>query len=482
MKNMNKFLKINIINFFIIFICILFNYFKTINYGAFIIIGILYSLFLLSQKEEDLIVYQISYLLISTVFIDYIFRYTYYNVPFEIKQFTDFISVIIMVKIMCNIKKYTCILKDSIFMIIICTIIFQVIICLVYKNNILDLFNALRMYFRFIPLYILTYVYSTRIELEIVIKEYRIYYYVNIIIIIIQIIIEGNQDNINGIFGLTGTNSTAIFIMVCLTFYTVNYIQKRCGIYKYLGVLTLTLICFIFQENKAFIVLSIGFVLIMFYINKSNMFKKISNTIVLIIIAIISVNLLVIIFPNFKSMIDKDTMKTSIQGYIIGNNNSNFEMGRFETIAYFNQTELDTNEKRMFGLGMGSATPPENWYYAGDYWGKGYVYNTTESGLYKKYGGHFGYHLSSFVVLYLETGLIGILVVIFFYIISLSRSVYLLKSNNYRDNIVANIGIMICMLTLFPIVYVAGLQSRDFMMIVFVSLGYTSGIYKMKSN
>lgn len=473
-KMLKEIFNINIFNLFIILVGIFINY-SIIAIPMYIILLLIYSIFLLSKDSITIVKYQISYVLISSTVLDYIFSHTSLNVPLELKYFSEVISIILIFKIVSNYKIYSYSLKDPIIIIMGVTVIANIIYCLSGQNNLGDFLNGMRSYFRFMPTYII--LLNTEFKYK---YEYYAYYIINLFIILAQItLVNTSRDNLNGIFGLTGTSTVTMFNLILLMIILIKYLNKKNSFIKFVGILSLTLIICAFQENKSGIVIVVLIVAIIIFLNRKHLIKKAISISMLIIAFVVGINLLVTMFPNFQKMIHPETMWTSINSYLFENNNSKFEMGRFETIAYFNYAELDDIEKKILGNGLGSALPKENWYYASPVRNRGRnIVDIASSRIYEKYGVNFGYHLSSMVILYLEGGIAGIVLIIIMWVIILKRSVYVfIKGKQIEEKIIGSIGIMMCIYILFPITYGGSLQNRNFMLLVIVIMSIVSRNY-----
>lgn len=207
MNNFKQFFKINFINLFLVIMLMLnnklFDNVNFIKYSSGFIIIFLYLIYLMTKNEIIIIKYLISYSLIVTTFVDYLFIYKTITVGFELKYIMEFIVIILSVKLITNYKKYIKIIKDPIFIIAIIAIILNLIYCIFNKDySINDYLNGIRMYFRFIPVYIVLSYNVLSLD-----SDYYYYYYINLIIMIIQLFIGTGRDNINGIFGLIGTTT-----------------------------------------------------------------------------------------------------------------------------------------------------------------------------------------------------------------------------------------------------------------------------------
>lgn len=476
MIKLNNIFKTNIINFILIFILVLANLLDIQSIGfIFSTVSLFfYIIYILKQSEINIIKYQISFVLISYVVVDYIFNYTPIKISFEIKYIADFISIILIYKIILNLEKYKKIYKDKILIILIIFILYNFLYSIIINSSLYDFINSIRIYFRFIPLYII--VSNNIVDLK---GEYYFYYFINLIIFIIQFILNTHRDVINGIFGLTGPSTFAIFVMIMSIVINYKYINKKCSLVIFILNLILTYTLFVIQENKAFIII---FSLVLFIINlvvKGNFLKKITIYISGGIIIVFSINFLLILFPNFQDMFSKDTARTFIEEYAFGNNNPKFSIGRLEAISYMNMNELNTDYDKIFGKGLGTALPDENWYYNDTGARRDReVFELPSSTMYDKYGSLFGYHLSTLTTTYIEVGIIGIFFVGIILVIFTFRVLKLFLFNPLTENkIIGSIGGMTIISFLFATIYGSDMISRQFTMIIFLIMGIVTQKY-----
>lgn len=471
-----NFFKINIINFAVIF---LLTYINSINNSYFsipisIVVAFIYMGYLLEQSNITIIKYQISYLLISQVIVEYLFLITSFNISFMTRYMVDLISIILLLKICINYKKYHNAFKDPFIILIVFSMLVSLVINFANSTSAIEIINGIRMYYRFIPVFIV--LSCDEIKLK---DDYTLYYIINIILFILLFLYGLHQDNINGIFGATGTTSMTLFVLVFLTNNLVKFLFKKVSAVKVAITIVGTMILFVIQENKAFIFISIFLIFIIAIMNNANLLKKTIVFCGAIITLLIGMKLLVYVYPDFEHMFSKDTYKQSIENYLFKNNNSNFTLGRFEALSYLKEVELDTIDKELFGLGMGTALPNENWYFDNKSRGREIV-DFPNSTLFNKYGINFGYHLSSYNIVFIENGMSGILVFILILIIMLYRSIYIiLRSNNLEIKIIGSIGVMGIFASLFPIIYGNAFFTRTFNLILILICGITTYNYKV---
>lgn len=473
MKNIKEFIYINLINLFIVIISILANFSGTLKLPTYVILIITYTIFLLSKDEVEIIKYQISYAVIVSVIVDNIFAFTKLQMPLELKYFIDFISLIILFKIILNFKKYRTIIKDRILIIIGACVIINIALLFNDTYRLYDFFNGIRMYFRFVPIYIVLSCRSFNFK-----NMYYKYYIINIMLIFFGVIINLPVDSRNGIFGIVGPSY--IFLSILVAINTIKYLKKGIKISTYIATILLTMVILVLQENKAIMLILPIAIFILIMIDKGYVIRKNIIIVSIIISLIVGVRLLTTLFPNFSSMYNVNTMNTAVENYIYGNSNPAFVMGRFQALSYMEKVELDSPIDKLFGKGLGSALPAENWYYSGDMLSKGRkVIDFKPSFIYEKYGANFGYHLSSYVILYLENGILGISTVIIILIIMFRRSFIIMKKCDLTSKkAIGAIGIITLIIVLFPLYYSSILQSRLFEFLLFVIMGIVTNQYR----
>lgn len=474
MKSIKNFFETNLVNIYFIVYSLLSSYFLEIKWILYTIGLLAYTIYIFRKDEVQIVKYIINYAIISTIIIDYLFLYLHIKMPFELKYIPDIVSVLLIYKIIEQNKKYLTVLKDKILHFVLIILILNIIYVFGSDSNLIEYINGLRMYLRFVPIYIVLSV--SYIDLNI---EYKVYYFINLVLMVAQIVVNTGKDNINGIFGMNGTVVSSIFMLILVGTGTIEYIKREINIKKYVFIVLTTSIVFAFQENKAFILIEYIYIITIFLICRGNLAKKAIVGIVVSIVMVISINLLVTLFPGYESFIKKETFKYEISNYLFNNTNDAFVMGRFESLVYLDKLEMNKNLERLLGNGIGYSTPEENWYYQGiaeTFWNDKFIFDINASEFYYRYGKNFGYHLSSLVILYLDLGLNGILLFMLIMLILLKKSIVLLKSkfSNKDDNIWGAIGINIFYASLFGVIYGSEMQNRTYLMIMAIFIGIIS--------
>lgn len=473
-KKISNFIVVNLINL-ILFISLLISSRLPYKYLIYLIIILAYSIYLFTQKSINIIKYQISFMLISSPCLDMLYLNTGKTIPMEIKYLIDIVLILLCFKMLINSREYKKVFNDSFIILIIMTILLNCIICIINKGNIYELFNGLRLYYRFIPVYIILSLNNFKFN-----TEYKLYYFLNIFACMFEILMKMHQDHINGLFGATGSPACSIFMTIMLVYIILKYINKKTKLLNLLFILFITFFYFVFSENKAFIFITCVNILFIILLSRGKKYKKILTSIITMFILIIGINVICVLFPNFGEMFKLDTMQQSIESYLLKNNNPAFALGRIDATKYVANIELNTSYRKMFGSGLGSALPTENWYYSSDMVSIGrYVLDSKPSTMLNRYGYDLGYQLTSTGVLFIETGYIGILVLLLTCIIFARRSLYIINNTKNEERyFIGVLGIVTIISSLFPLLYGGGLINRNLMFIILLILGRTSFVYK----
>lgn len=449
--------------------------------GSFILNSIvisLYYLFLLSLNSEiDIVLHQIFMYIISNFVLDILFHYIKIDTPLEIIYLVEGISVILLMHILVK-KKYNNLLRDPIVVISIIIIISSIFFAFIKHNNAISVFNAIRIYFRFLPTYI---VFSfNNINLS---KLYKLIYIPNIIVFFGQTLLGGHQDLRTGIWGIRGTGCFGIFIGILYIYILVKKIYTKSNFKNTIFIMILTLLMFVLNENKAQLLILILVSLIILSINNTQIFKKIILSIVIFILLIIGWDLMIKFNPKFSYLSDLTKLNTYVQNHLFGNSNrKEFLMGRIEAGLYIRNNECETLIDEVFGLGLGESIVPENDFYVKDAKGRQEIFDFKESNIYRNYGSRLGYHLSGFNFIIIDGGYIGVIACILIFLVIIHRSIKLvIKGMRIDDKIIGAIGIYIFFTGVYGAFYSAGLINRGYMLMLCIILGKINNSLKISN-
>lgn len=225
-------------------------------------------------------------------------------------------------------------------------------------------------------------------------------FHINLVVIMFQYIFlreEYNQDSLNGLFGRDTSSVNTIFLMVLLCIVLSEYFTKKMKIRELvLYLIGFNIVCAL-AELRGLIVFEIIFILFYALINYTGSVRQLMHYTLLIllmlIVASIAAQYLATLYPEMVGFF-------SIEGIINAANNEHGYgysgyIDRLNFYSVINDYLFKGNILNiLFGIGMGNAE-----------------YSTVStfcSSFYNSYGTTFGYLRFSAPMLFLETGLIGL--------------------------------------------------------------------------
>lgn len=474
---------INKINLLMFFICFIGSFTGSLKYFIYVIACGFYIYYLIKKDERVIILHQLYFLILSEFMLDSIFHYIRIETPLELKYISEIISLVIILKIIMKRKDYENILKNKVLMLVFFIIVINIIITIVNKQDLAQLLNAIRIYFRFIPVYIVISYKGILLN-----KIYGILYVANLIIFLLLTLLGTHRDLRNGIFGIVGSHTFAIFVSIILIYKIVNIMNNRFNKYNTMEVLFYgfgTIIMFVISENKAFMGLIGISIFLIVIINKGNLVKKIIICMCIILMSGVGANILVKMYPQWTYLLSIKNFQHNIDDYIFGNSNKKaYSMGRYEAMNYISNLEFKTLNKKLLGLGLGSSIPRENSFYINDS-KEQFVFDFPESRIYKKYDKKYGYYLSSLSYIYLDNGILGTLVLISLVLISFLKGVYILRNGKtVEKKFIGGVAIFIVLSAIYSCGYGGALINRTYNYINCIILGlltYSYDEYKKES-
>lgn len=471
----SKYLQIGIINIFVLLICFISSYNVISKYIIYSTVLSIYYIFLLAKKDEiEIVLYQIILFIISNFLLDFTFHYLKLNTPLELKYICEGISVILILHILIKKKRYRDILKDPLILIVLLISIFSLIMGLIRKNDLLSLINTFRIYFRFIPTYIVMSYSKQRLE-----AMYKVLFIINLIIFTVMSLLGGHQDLRTGIFGIIGSSSFYVFIMLFYITVLLRYLYKQISFSKFIIVLITTILMLAIAESKAYIVISIFVSLIILLIINTKVLKKVITIILLLVTLGFGWNLMIKMYPKFSYLADMSKVTQYMESYIFGNSNkANFTLGRFDAAKYIISKEHDTIVDSFIGMGLGQSISPENLFHKKSSNGRQEVWDFPQSNIFLKYGPNFGYHLSSLSIIVIDGGYVGIAVLIFILILLFYRGFHIIKKgNDINVRTFGAITIFLVISGIYTIGYSSGLNNRGYLFMCCIVLGISHSYY-----
>lgn len=419
-------------------------------------------------KAFDCVYNQIVLLLLLSFFYDHLWRGApSLNVPLSLKYVVDIISIILLFKIFIHFKEYYRILKDKIIIIILLFISISMVVYVVRDIDFINYIMCIRIYLRFLPVYIILSNSQENFKKE----DLMILILCNLIPLPF-FAMKFHQDDFAGIFGISSVQVFFLFILMIYIYIITLCLNKKIKAkYSILSTIIVFILFGLGEIKIAFILTPIILTIIILF-NKKNIMLIIKLTIIIGIMTSVAINILISISPGFKEFFKSDKIKQNVIDYTMKTNNPEFELGRLENIVYTQKYILTDTSKKICGLGIGSSMPNENWYYEklGKSKGKK-VFTLYQTNMYKQNGYTFGYQFSSMNIIYLENGVIGIVVFYLLVVIIMIRSIVLIrKSNHIIDKVIGNTTFAF-MLAWIPLMYYYSylLERNPMYMCIFVS-------------
>lgn len=264
-------------------------------------------------------------------------------------------------------------------------------------------------------------------------------FWINIPILLYQYYVLGlDQDVLGGIFGTDyGSNGfTNVFMIIVVTRSIVFYLNGKESTAKCLTKCAFALVIATLAELKAFY---LEFIVILFFGMKLTKFswKKILLTIGAAIGIWVSIEMIVILFPQFAEWFSIRNIWESVtttSGYTSHN-----DMNRLTTIPIAFERFLPTLTEKLFGLGLGNC----------DY--SSFDFLTTP--FYKMYGSlSYAWFSSAFLVL--ETGIVGLLLYVLFFVciyFTVNRKLIHTHGNIMHCQISKILAVMCLILTVYDV-------------------------------
>ena len=231
-------------------------------------------------------------------------------------------------------------------------------------------------------------------------RLFKFLYPICILLILVESFLGFHVDSRNGFFGVYGSGACMLFIGVRLGINLSRYLNGEKNFIAFICEYIFILIIMLITENKAMMLIFNVAVLIALIAYKNKLAKRIGMICTIFIGLLVGMQLITIMYPKFGVLFTFD----GIYNYLLGNSNvTKFQYGRFEAgfIAY--KLFCVNLSQKLFGLGLGTAFPPENIYHILN--NHGY---STYSYILDTLGTRQGYYLSGFSCVLIELGIIGV--------------------------------------------------------------------------
>lgn len=332
--------------------------------------------------------------------------------------------------------------------------VFFVYTLLVYMFNFQSPFYYLwgaRNYLRFYLAFFVFIAFFSTEDANDCLKILDALFWVHAVVTLFQFFVMGySQDLLGGIFGVQkGCNGYVIFFMSIivmkslLSFMNGNESTVSCA----LKCVT-SLIISVLAELKFFFFIFIFILIVAACITRFSA-KKAALMLFAGVFVIIAATLLVSLFDSFENFLSIDYLISHIfrENYASDN-----DMGRFTAIPAICKIFLKTLPEQLFGMGLGNCDTSTLPIFSTEFYE---IYNSTH------------YSIFSVSFLFIETGFVGLILYVAFFVISLVKTVGMLRrgEGNLLFNQMAFIMSLMCFVFVF---YNSSLRTEAGYMIYFV--------------
>ena len=236
----------------------------------------------------------------------------------------------------------------------------------------------------------------------------------NFIVVLIQYFFLGKRnDFLGGIFGTEkGCNAYLFIFLIIITVKSVLYfLNEKESIISLILKCGSALLVSTLAELKFFIIVILVIVVLAVLITDFS-WRKFSLVLCSLIGVVLSVNLIVIIYPYFARLLSIESL---IESVTVGGYSSEEQVNRLTTIPIISKRFLETLPQKLFGLGLGNCDTA--------------AYDFLNTPFYQDFS-YIRYNWFSTSFLYLETGFIGLILFFAFFILVTFFSLRKVKAEN----------------------------------------------------
>lgn len=369
------------------------------------------------NNDKLLLIITVVFSILSQFLVDE-FRF-----PSVIQYFPDILAIFILIKIINKLIKTKQKINNSILKYIAALLFVQIISFVINDYSIMPFIWGCRNLYRFFIVFVGFQYLSNFKNYSKITKYLKYFVIIQLCISLLQTRIYSDWDNVSGFFGHSGTGLMLINLMFICSFFLANYFYKKMKLGYLLFFIVIIFTEIILGSVKAAFFYLPGIIVIMFFLSpvlKKNYKIKIRNiTIMVIVIPLITL----IASSLFLKAFSEDAEFTGIGelysiDYIdkIANSDSytgdDKSINRLSGVGTINDLVLDNNYKKIFGVGLGNASPNK--------------YSIFEGKYYEKYSElKYNWFLIPYFVM--ENGFLGMLIFLIILITLLLKSSRILK-------------------------------------------------------
>lgn len=401
-------------------------------------------------------------------------------------NFINVVLIVLLIKILFSrlfsCKRY----KDPILFIYLLFIVVFSVVSLLNGTDIINVIGVDFIYIRVIPIYL------------IVAYNNKFFSKFDIVLFLIQCAIptpillwKYSVDDFGGIFGVYGVTPFSLITIFLFGIVIGYYINEKISFSKFIFLNFVFYLFWILGEVKfAILMVPILEIILLLIKNKNvqhrikNLYKKIKALVFIPLISVAGFFVFLFFNEKWKDRIARVGLMDYIVYYATSATNHS-EMSKFEVIIYSFNNILTSIPKKLFGLGIGSAMPPETclFEFRDQLLGRNNEYiSFYATELYNQYSYKLGYHNTGFGTVFLESGILGILCFAIIFSIIAFKAWKLIKSKNAFHSIVGYGG-LIFIIYLIPIfVYYNFIVRIRMYATIMILFGIITRYYRLEKN
>lgn len=375
----------------------------------------------------------------------------------SVRYLSDIIVFFLFVYLICNMKK---IINNKntkkVFL------VFLLFLCMSFVGYILNFYSptlyfwGIRNLCRFFIVFFTTIIAFEKNDLKKIYNIYNIIFFLNILLVCYQYFYLGYwADRIGGTFRLIdkGGNAGLLFLLIIENIYAFSeFLNKKITFFRLILIIISSMLISAIAELKAFFVLFILIIFLSLILNRMS-FKTILISIMSILGLYIGILALAYIAPESAAILNMD----GIMHYVAGNDHgysSRDDISRGRAFSQINEKFFDGHlMNKLFGYGLGNCDVSSVRIFCSEFYREHKYLN---------------YIWFMHAMLYIETGYIGYVIYILFFIVCICK--YWEFRKNDKENIfVYNSGIIVAIICIIMTWYNASLRN-DTSFFIYISL------------
>ncbi len=386
----------------------------------------------------DLIIYY-------TLFVGF-FLYNF-NLPSSLLYFTDFLNLILL--LLC-VRKISGILFTKNLKVYSICILFVVLVgilsALVYGIKVGLVIWSFRNWGRAICFFLCCCCIINENHIEKMNRFIKKLLHLNLFVILFQFVFLSSRyyaDSLNGLFGRDTSSVNITFIMIVFSIVVSEYFTKNLELKKLLVYLVEINIIAVVSELKAVLFFEVFFLIVYALVNSKANLKKLAKYSLIVVVSLVGLSIsassLSRLYPEFRKYLSVSGLLKAIsneEGYgFVG------YIDRLNFISVISERIFNGDWwKILFGIGIGN----------GEY----SSVDSFTSNFYSIYGNAFRYHNFSSSAVFLEVGLIGLVLFSVAHIFLLTKCIYFTRNADGRISLYyGNIGLGISLIIIVFLFY-----------------------------